>query len=434
MRCEVRNHTYGVRTAARSLGFLRIAILLSGIALSLTACSFSEPEPKRAPAPVAESNAPKIPTPMDTFRTLAPPEGLKFTQLFADPIDDADERIGRLERAVQNLRNDFDTVVPSMVRMVAIEKDIKQLVAQLQTLTDGTVPAVPAEDVEQAPISSTAAIFPPPLPEQPKKNSEIPSEDVAGGTEPATTAPAVKAGTPSHASLVTPEASPKGKLPPEGEASPNSKAPATTDKPAASLPAVKTPSAPGQSSAIAPPPSFAQEADKKAADQNAPQALTKTPSVSSSSPAAAPSVPPTPQPATDAKKAPDVKAMNASPSKPLPPAAVVEDVKNIRIADHPDKTRIVLDMIRSENAKVTLGEKGKTLIVEFKELNPSTIKSFEAETADLVAGYHVEGQKVIFDLLYPSEIKLNSVLPPNGSPYHRFVIDLFAKDVHQAKP
>ena len=455
MRCEVRSHTYGVRTAARGLAVLRIAFLLLGISLAVTACSFSEPEPKRAAAPVADSNEPKPPTPMDTFRTLAPPEGLKFTQLFSDPVDDVDERIGRLERAVQSLRNDFDTVVPSMVRMVAIEKDIKQLVVQLQTLTDGGAapPAAPTEDVEQAPIGSTAAVFPPPLPDQPKQNSEIPSGDVAGGTEPAPTAPAVAAGTPTNNPLVTPEASPKGKLPPEGEASPNSKPPAEkpidvtapvasdAEKPAAAAPAPaekpdhKATVVPGQSSAVVPPLSFAQEADKKAASNTAPQALTKTSDVSATTaPAAAPiPTPPTPQPAVEAKKTPDVKPTETAPPKPLPPAAIVEDVKNIRTADHPDKTRIVLDLIRQENAKVTLSEKGKTLIVEFKTLNLSTIKAFEADTANLVAGYHVEGQKIIFDLLYPSDIKANQILPPNGTPYYRLVIDLFSKDVHHAK-
>lgn len=425
MRFEVRNHTYGVSTAAQSFGFWRIATLLFGIALSLTACSFSEPEPKRAAAPVAESNAPKIPTPMDTFRTLAPPEGLKFTQLFGDPIDDADERIGRLERAVQGLRNDFDTVVPSMVRLVAIEKDIKQLVSQLQTLTDGTTPpAVPTEDVEQAPLGSTAAIFPPPLPDQSKNNSEIPSGDVAGGTEPAPTAPAVTAGTPSQDPLVTPEASPKGKLPPEGEASPNSTVP--VDKSTAPV------SAPGQSSAVTPP-SFAQEADK-IATENAPQSLIKKPSTSSAE-ITEPTIPTPPPsaPVVETKKIGEVKPPQAAPPNPISAAPIVEDVKNIRMADHADKTRVVLDMIKPEKAVVTLGDKGKTLIVEFKTLNLSTIKSFEADVANLVAGYHVEGQKIIFDLLYPSEIKLNSVLPPNGSPYHRLVIDLFAKDVHQSK-
>lgn len=232
MRCIRRNQVAGLVTASGAL--LRMPwrmrmplfILLFFISLSLSACTYDSKSSAQgtAPAPTAvkqETVAP-IPTAMDTFRALAPPEGLRFTPLFNEPVSDTNARIKRLEDAVQTIRNDIDTLVPTMVRMVAIEKDIKGLVAQLQTLTGENgqpVPAQPASDVAPAQPLPAPAAHPPQ-----QSQNKIPGEDVVKGTEPAKALPAV-AGPDAPSSLVTPEAAPKGELPPEGAASPNSNAP-----------------------------------------------------------------------------------------------------------------------------------------------------------------------------------------------------------------
>jgi len=106
---------------------------------------------KDAPPPLAAPVS-KGPTPMDAFRALAPPEGLKFTPLFAQPIDDSDARFARLEQSVQELRDDFDTTVPTMVRLVAVEKDMKDLIGQLNALSGGAAPPPP---VQAAPMPLT---------------------------------------------------------------------------------------------------------------------------------------------------------------------------------------------------------------------------------------------------------------------------------------
>jgi hypothetical protein len=80
-----------------------------------------------------------IPTPMETFRALAPEQGLKITPLFTAPVSDEAARIARVENAVQGMRNDFDTIMPTMVRMASMEKDMRGLIGKLQVLT-GEVP------------------------------------------------------------------------------------------------------------------------------------------------------------------------------------------------------------------------------------------------------------------------------------------------------
>jgi hypothetical protein len=94
---------------------------------------------------------------MDSFRALAPPEGMKFTPLFVPPLKDTDARIQRVEDAVQTLRNDFDTVVPSLVRLVAAQKDMKDLIGQLKVITgDEAAPPVPVAPVQQSDLPPDA--------------------------------------------------------------------------------------------------------------------------------------------------------------------------------------------------------------------------------------------------------------------------------------
>jgi len=99
---------------------------------------------------------------MDAFRALAPPEGLKFTPLFAEPLGDDTARIDRLERSVQDLRDDFDTTVPTMVRLVAVEKDMKDLIGQLNALTGGNPPPPPMEAVRVPLAAPPVAVVPVP--------------------------------------------------------------------------------------------------------------------------------------------------------------------------------------------------------------------------------------------------------------------------------
>ncbi len=150
---------------------------------------------------------------MDTLRALAPPDGLNFPPLFNKPLSSDSARITRLEHAVQTLSDDINTMAPTIVRMVAIEGDVKGLVKQLQTLTNqngqSASGTVPVEQQSESPPASA-------------RGKKIPEGDVAKGTEPAK-ADEAKAGPAASSSLVTPEAASKGQLPPKGAASPISR-------------------------------------------------------------------------------------------------------------------------------------------------------------------------------------------------------------------
>ncbi len=55
--------------------------------------------------------------------------------MFANSLRTDNERLDRLERSVQSLRNDFDTVQPSIRRLMAIESDIQELIGELRDLS-----------------------------------------------------------------------------------------------------------------------------------------------------------------------------------------------------------------------------------------------------------------------------------------------------------
>lgn len=341
----------------------------------LSACSFGDSSDNgNAGLPPTSSavdpNAPAAPTVMDTFRALAPPEGLNFTPMFAEQLSDTDARFARLENSVQSLRDDFDTVVPSLVRLVAVEKDMKDLISQLKTLTDGT-------EMDAVPV--------------PEVMSEIPGgSDAAGGTE---QIPVTTTTTP-----VAPETASDGQLPPEDAAS--------TYLPGAPLTEPNT-----EQSTLTEPP-----APLTVAPQPVPLA-------------AAPAVKEWPMPE---KNAPEVKAPVAVAPIIAPQvdaAPTHGTVKAVRIADHADKTRIVIDMTGDVKYTATLDP--KVLTIELPGLDFAAAKSWDAMTADLVAGYRYENGKLLIDVMYPSEIKSQSVLAPNGeTKNYRLVIDLYSKHVH----
>lgn len=56
--------------------------------------------------------------------------------LFDESVTDDTARITRLENTVERMRNDLDDVMPSIKRLVAIESEIQELVAQLKTLIE----------------------------------------------------------------------------------------------------------------------------------------------------------------------------------------------------------------------------------------------------------------------------------------------------------
>ncbi|MAS86492.1 MAG: hypothetical protein CMH30_00735 [Micavibrio sp.] len=77
--------------------------------------------------------------------------------LFIEDISNNNERFTRLENAVQNFRNEFDEMRPSLNRLINIEKDIGELVTQLKTLTEAPASTQTVQqNAEQTPVENTA--------------------------------------------------------------------------------------------------------------------------------------------------------------------------------------------------------------------------------------------------------------------------------------
>jgi len=274
----------------------------SATATSLGPVKAADAKPVEPAKP--ETIAP-IPTPMETFRSLAPPEGLKVTPLFAEPVKDPDARVARVEKAVQDLRNDFDTVMPAMVRMVAMENNMRDLIDQMKAAND-TAKAVPA------PAS----------------------------------------------------------MPPAAVAAPAAASDKKDDKKADEKPAAEKPAA------------------KEAAPAKAPAAA--------------------------------------------PGAA---SVKALRLGDHGDTTRIVLELSAKAAATAALDGDGKGLAVDLAQVNWTGKDSGGMKGGKLVSTWKYADGRLHIDLLHPASIKSQKLLPPaGGNKDYRLVIDLAAAEPAPAKP
>ena len=111
---------------------------------------------------------------------LQPPRGVNNVQLFEKELRDPDERLDRLENAVQELRNHFDSLSPSVVRLVAIEKDIQNLIGQLEILVEEDSGQNQTQSPPQMMTAPSAA--PPPLANSeplPLRNELPPAEALA---------------------------------------------------------------------------------------------------------------------------------------------------------------------------------------------------------------------------------------------------------------
>ena len=419
---------------------------MSAVMLFLSGCTFADQNSnngKAAPPSAAAAAAqPTGPTPMDTFRALAPPEGMKFTPLFAVPVKDDGQRFARLEQSVQALRNDFDTVTPTLVRLAAVEKDIRDLVSQLRTLDDSgpIVEAVPVAPVASAPVTAavqptkpvpttptpapvvaaapapkvssappasnvTAQVKPQPAAPQPQQAltpNTLPGRDVTGGTEAAPAVSAV-AGKPVASLPVTPEAAPTGKLPPAGAASPSS-----TERVVVQAP---KPVAPTTAPAVVAPPVAPVKTTPPPLDLTPvlPEAAQQT----AATPPAVPAAAPVPQ---DAPK--------------VVMGAIVGDVRAIRIGDHIDKTRIVLDVTAKAPFKVRLENEGRRVIVELPQYAWKADASWRARSAALVSSYQYANGALVLDLLAPATVRQQVSLPAGEGAGPRVMIDLFAPLVH----
>lgn len=88
---------------------------------------------------------------------MQPPKGLNVETLFAEDIQDPMARIKRLENVVLDMRRDLNAALPSIVRLVAVEQDMQNLIGQLETLVEQPSAVSAAEIVgDSAPTEEAA--------------------------------------------------------------------------------------------------------------------------------------------------------------------------------------------------------------------------------------------------------------------------------------
>lgn len=131
-------------------------------------------------------------------------------------------------------------------------------------------------------------------------------------------------------------------------------------------------------------------------------------------------------------------AAGAGNTAPQMPVAVTADknasITAVRIGDHADKTRVVLDVTAKGEFPVAMAYEGTQLVVnlgpQFAWTAPA---AWEAKTANpkLVSAWKYADGKFTADLLSAAVVKSATVLPAVQGGGYRLVIDLHSKDVHR---
>ncbi len=80
---------------------------------------------------------------------LSPMKGVNVDTLFSEKIKNSDKRFSRVENAVVDLRKEFETYKPAIVRLAAVESDIQSLIKELEVLLQET----PADQQLEQPMS-----------------------------------------------------------------------------------------------------------------------------------------------------------------------------------------------------------------------------------------------------------------------------------------
>jgi hypothetical protein len=305
----------------------------------------------------------------DGLPSMQPPKGVNVTidTLFSDDIRDPIARSRRLETAVIELRRDLDAAMPAIKRLVAIEKDIQLLTSQLQTLLSGDAP--PPETI----IQDDGDVL----------NREPDGRDDMIGT--------IQDPVPHEADAAPTRTS---NIPPVPPTPPATAPPITDQKPD--------------------PPDLLEggtidsvmETALSESSSDMPVAL--GPIVAEAETTTAPS---------PASKAPP----------PVSDGAV--RAVGLRLGEHADKTRIVIDLTGAVVPRVDLDNIEKILVIELPQVTLAGVvdKDFQNPLIQSLSIQPLEtgGTRAILLLKKDSVILSQSVLKPgSGTPHHRLVIDL----------
>lgn len=104
--------------------------------------------------PLQPGQSPQAQTLPNGLPALKPLKGVNVDTLFAENITNSDRRFERVENAVKDMRREFETVKPAIVRLVAVEEDIQQMVEQLEAMAArDTRPVTPPAPIVQQPAA-----------------------------------------------------------------------------------------------------------------------------------------------------------------------------------------------------------------------------------------------------------------------------------------
>ncbi len=137
-------------------------------------------------------------------------KGINYEQLFTERISDDSKRFERVENAVLDMRRDFEAVLPAVMRLVAVEGDIQNLVGQLETLLKNepaSAPLIPTEPLPANPV-------PPVIEDLAPEPSDL---EHAQTTEHAVNEPAVLAGNTGAVQATPAATTPEATAPPPAQ-------------------------------------------------------------------------------------------------------------------------------------------------------------------------------------------------------------------------
>ncbi len=126
-------------------------------------------------------------------------------------------------------------------------------------------------------------------------------------------------------------------------------------------------------------------------------------------------------------------AVENTPAKAVPG---ISQVHRLRIGEHKDKTRIVLDLNKSAPYRYDLDNSENLLVIELPETEWAAQRSWSGHKAPLIDSYTVQpmkdgkGSRVIIALKHNASVKKELAIKPNGYADYRIVLDITSPNIH----
>ena len=154
-------------------------------------------------------------------------------------------------------------------------------------------------------------------------------------------------------------------------------------------------------------------------------------------PMAVPPLAPAPAQAPILTTAPTPVTQPLAAPTPIDTATAASIVKDLRIGEHTDKTRLVLDMTAEVPYKATLNADGMGVVLILPNTAWSTDQSWSSNVSPMVKSYKATpapngGTRLDIAFTEKASLKYNSYIKPRNG-MSRLVIDLFSSELHLAQ-